>query len=472
MMLSSASYLIFLALCLGVHALLPHRYRNFLLLLASAAFFIYAMPAQAIIVLLLCLSVYGVGFAINAIRGPLRKALLLLGLCLCLGVLLFYKYLGFLAELVGLNADGGIFSLAVPLGISYVSFQCISYLVEIYKGSMAPENSPVDFLVYALFFAKITAGPIEDPGKFLAQLKAPRSCSLRSAYRAILRITMGFIKKVAIADLLSSGVSAVFSADSCSGWSVVLAMIMYAIQLLCDFSGYTDIARGSAALFGIELTENFNSPYSAVSIRDYWRRWHISLSTWLRKYVYFPLGGSRVPTLRRYINIIVTFVICGLWHGASLTYVFWGLLNGLYQAFEIMLDPPWQRLRKRLGIPEGSKVLRFLAQCRTFALIALSRLFFRADSLSAAFSMLGSLFRSWGPLGEALSLCALDLPTVILVTGGLVCVKLLGRLLEKPQSQSGGSLLYICGVSAWAVILVFLVCTAAGSVSSFIYFEF
>lgn len=472
MILSSVTYLVFVGVCLVCHDLLPRKYRNFWLLLASAGFFLYAMPAQLPVMLLLCLAVYGIGYALDAAQEKARKLWLMAGICLSVGFLVFYKYLGFLADLLDLPADSGVFTLVVPMGISYVTFQCVAYLVEIYKGRMKPEENPVDFLVYCLFFAKLTAGPIEVPATFLAQLKQERKCSPDAAMKAVLRILMGFVKKIAVADFVAGSVNAVFAAEEYTGWSVILAGALYAIQIYYDFSGYSDIARGSAALFGIELTENFDSPYSATGVRDFWRRWHISLSTWLRTYIYFPLGGSRVGTARRYLNVLITFLVSGIWHGASWTFVFWGLLHGLYQMAEIALAPAGRKLREKLHIPEDSLLHRIPARMITVILVAVAFLFFRAPTIGTAFAMLGSLLGDWGVFGEAMALCGLDWIGVLLTVAGIVCAGQMNTLLKREEKLSGDMLLWIGSAAIWATILVYVVCAASGNVSSFIYFEF
>ena len=472
MILSSVTYLIFVAVCLILHDLLPRRFRNLWLLLVSVGFFLYAMPAQMPILMLFCLAVFGIGHILGKAPEQIKKIWLILGVGVCVGFLVFYKYLGFLAGLLGLPAENGIFSLVVPMGISYVTFQCISYLVEVYKGRLAPEENPVDFLIYCLFFAKLTAGPIEAPGAFLAQLKQERACTPGDARKGIFRILMGFVKKIAVADFAAVGVNAVFAAGEYTGWSVILAGVLYAVQIFFDFSGYTDIARGSAALFGIELTENFNSPYSATSVRDFWRRWHISLSTWLRNYIYIPLGGSRVGTARRYLNILITFLVSGIWHGASWTFVFWGLLHGLYQMAEIALDPVGKKLRQRLKIAEDSPLHRIPARILTFVLVAVAFLFFRAESIGKAFAMLGSLLGNWGSLAEAITLCGMEWTGILLLAAGIFCAVQMKKLLDREGSLPKGMRLWVSAAAVWAIILVYIVCAASGNVSSFIYFEF
>lgn len=472
MILSSVTYLIFVGVCLVLQDILPRKFRNFWLLLASVGFFLYAMPAQMPVLLLFCLGIYGIGSLLGKAPARGKKLCLILGVAACVGFLVFYKYLGFLAKLLGLPAESGLFSLVVPMGISYVTFQCVSYLVEIYKGRLAPEESPVDFLVYCLFFAKLTAGPIEAPGAFLAQLKQERTCSPGDARKGISRMLMGFLKKIAVADFAAVGVNAVFAAGDHTGWSVILAGGLYAIQIFFDFSGYTDIARGSAALFGIRLTENFDSPYSAVSVRDFWRRWHISLSTWLRNYIYIPLGGSRVGTVRRYLNILITFLVSGIWHGASWTFVFWGALHGLYQMVEIALDPVGKNLRRSMKIPEDSPLHRIPARIWTFVRVAVAFLFFRAESIGKAFAMLGSLLGNWGSPAEAMTLCSLDLSGILLLAAGIFSAGQMKKLLDQEGELPKGTILWVSAAVIWAVFLVYMVCAASGNVSSFIYFEF
>lgn len=472
MTLSSGTYLVFLAICLILHNLLPDRFRNFWLLLASVGFFLCSMPLQTVVMLLFCLIVFFLGSAIHAAAGRMRTALLIAGILLGAGFLLFYKYLSFFASLLGLRAQDWMLSLVAPLGVSYVTFQCISYLAEIHKKQLDPEKNPIDFLVYTLFFAKLTAGPIESPNVFLSQLKQPRICTIPDAKFAFLRIAMGFIKKITVADVIAPCVNAIYATSSPSGWASFLAITLYAVQILFDFSGYTDIARGSAALFGISLTENFNAPYHAHSIRDFWRRWHISLSTWLRCYIFFPLGGSRVALWKRCLNILIVFLVSGIWHGASLTFVVWGLLHGLFQVIETLLDPWKKRLRSKFHISERNRLLPFLDWLRTIVLVSVSWVFFRAPDLDTAISLLSGLLGNWGNLSSAMQMCGLNWTALLLLSAGVFCVSRLSRILLREKEPSFTETLSVCVVAAWAVLLVYLVNTASGSVSSFIYFDF
>ena len=363
MSLTSLSYVLFLIVCVFLYWLLPAKWRRGILLLASIGFYLYAMPGQLPIMLVYLWLVYILGKQIAKAKKKKARSLLTLGIVLSILYLFFYKYLDFTLSLF--NGGRGVLSLVVPMGISYVTFQCISYLVMVYKRETRALANPAVLFLYALFFPKVTAGPIEAPDKFWKELQKKPNLTWKNTLSASLLIAVGFAKKCAVANLVAPAVNTVFGAPGqADGLSTLIAVILYSVQIYFDFSGYTDIALGSARLFGIQLTENFDHPYAAVSVVDFWRRWHISLTTWLRKYVYFPLGGSRVSTPRRYLNVMITFFVSGLWHGASLTYVVWGLLHGLCQVLEIQF---------RKFFPEKAKPSRgslIFGRIRTLVLVA------------------------------------------------------------------------------------------------------
>ncbi len=477
MALSTLTYLVFLAVVAVAHWLMPPKYRNFWLLAASVGFFALAMPAETVVMMVYVAVVFFLGFAVAKTKGALRRVTFISGILVSVAFLFTYKYVGFAFSLFGADRP---FSLVAPMGISYVTFQCIAYLTEIYKGNMKCETGAVDFFLYSLFFAKLTAGPIEPPAEFLSRLKPERRFSQANAANGAMLIASGMLKKLAVADLLAVGVNAVYADIAGAGaWATILAAVMYSGQIYFDFSGYTDIARGSAMILGIRLTENFNKPYSAVSIRDFWHRWHISLSSWLTKYVYIPLGGSRVGTVRRYLNIAVTFLVSGLWHGASLTFVVWGLLHGLYQMIEIALSPAAKRLCERLHIGEDSLLLSIFRKARTFILVTVAWVFFRAATVGDAIAVLTKPFVSWGSIGDALELCGITLPAVLLIIFGYMAVTILRRdAIVTPSSRfyeayhTPTRIILTVALTAWAAVLLFLVITAMGGGSSFIYFDF
>lgn len=464
MSLTSIGYVLFLIACVFLYWLLPVKLRRGMLLVASIGFYLYAMPAQLPAMLLYLWVIYALSRLIARSKQPAKKRLLVCGICLSIGYLFFYKYLNFTVSLF--TGGGNVLSFAVPMGISYVTFQCISYLVMVSRREIAPRTDPALFFLYALFFPKVTAGPIESPEKFAEECCRKKTLTWRNTLSCVLLILAGFVKKCAVADLVAPAVNKVFAAPGqADGLSSAISIALYTAQIYFDFSGYTDIALGSAGLFGIRLTENFDHPYAAVSVVDFWRRWHISLTGWLRKYVYFPLGGSRVSTERRYFNILTVFLVSGLWHGASLTFVLWGLLHGLMQVMEIAL-------KKRFPEPaQPSKARILLARARTLVLVALGWVFFRADTVGNAFRVLGSLLGPWALPGKAFSFLGLSAAVWILMLVSALCIgKVKQYVLSDHLTRRGGIIL--------CVILTLLTLTArvlgagSGAVNSFIYFNF
>ncbi len=330
-----------------------------------------------------------------------RRWLLGLALAIQLLPLAFYKYFGFLAVNVGALFGGGTGSapsflqLAIPVGISFTTFRGISLVVDAWKGRSGPA-SLLDTGVYLSFFPYLAAGPITRGSEVLPQFRAIRQQRRKiDATRALFLISMGLAKKVVIGDFLARTiVDGVFSTPSqYSALDVIVVIHAYAVQIYCDFSGYTDMAIGIALLLGISLPVNFDRPYTAASVREFWRRWHMTLSRWLRDYLYIPLGGSRRSQPRIYFNIIVTMVLAGLWHGAGWTFLVWGAMHGVVQAVEHGLAA-WRKLR---GAPEPAPGRYGLLWRRalTFEFVCLAWVFFRADSLSRAGSVIARTFTGW-----------------------------------------------------------------------------
>lgn len=470
MSLTTITYLVFLLLCLIIFRLAPIKYSNLVLMLASIAFYLYAMPKQALIMMVYVLVIFFVGIYLEKAKKADAKSAAMLGILISLGFLYVYKYLNFTLSLF--TGNNRTFSLVVPIGISYVTFSCISYLVEIKKGTIRALKNPVNFFLYTLFFAKLTAGPIEPPAKFFESVKKKGKGTYKASLYGISMIAMGFAKKLVIADLAGRGANIVFdSSINYDGLTTIVAIILYSVQIYFDFSGYTDIARGSAFLFGINLTENFNKPYSATSVRDFWKRWHISLSNWLKNYIYIPLGGSRVSTGRRYFNIFATFFVSGIWHGAAFTFIFWGALHGLYQMLEILLTPFTDGLVKNLGLTKESKPVIYLSRIRTYICVAFAWVFFRATSLKEAFRVIRNVFRGFVSPVKALNNCLLDWKTLVLMLvtyGLLVAMKKLCAAKKITRERT----IACCVVFIWAVMLASLLGVGSPGGSSFIYFDF
>ena len=464
MSLTSLSYLLFLLACVFVYWLLPARWRRGALLVASVGFYLYAMPGQLPVMLAYLWLVYGLGVGMARRKKAKARPLLTVGVAASLLYLFFYKYLDF--TLSAFTGGRKVFSLAVPMGISYVTFQCVAYLVKVYRREARAAADPGLLFLYALFFPKVTAGPIEPPEHFFGELAKKPALSWKNCLSAAMVIAVGFAKKRAAADLIAPAVNAVYAnPGQADGLSTLIVVILYSAQIYFDFSGYTDIALGSARLFGLNLTENFDHPYSASSVVDFWRRWHISLTAWLREYVYFPLGGSRVSLPRRCLNVMLTFLASGLWHGASMTFVVWGFLHGLCQIGEIL----FARVLPRRDAPSKAGLL--LGRARTLVLVAVGWVFFRADSLGNAFAVLGGLFRRWASPAGALGALGLGWGAwALFLLTALTADRVKAYALSKRLSHRGGVI--CCVILTLQTLLAVILGAGSGAANSFIYFNF
>jgi alginate O-acetyltransferase complex protein AlgI len=416
---NTLAYAVFLAVVFAVSWGLSSRPRLRLWFLLAASYFFYAQWDPRFLALIFASSSAdwllgnAIGSATNARR---RKQLLVLTVLMNLGVLGLFKYFDFgVAELSALLRYAGFhphelaLRLTLPIGISFFTFESMSYVIDVYRRELPPHPSYLEYLAFVAFFPHLVAGPIVRPRDLLPQLGGTPRFDSRLASRALLLIAVGLVKKLAIGDYLGLNlVDRVFDAPlQYSALECYVALVGYAVQIYCDFSGYTDIAIGSAALLGVRFPQNFYAPYKAHNIVDFWRRWHISLSTWLRDYLYIPLGGNRRGRARTYLNLLLTMLLGGLWHGANLTFVVWGGLHGLMLAG----TRAFQELRgtRALGAPQTSgsgprtqrdrPFVRAISVLVTFHAVTFCWLFFRARSLDDALVILGRLatFSSFHP---------------------------------------------------------------------------
>ncbi len=398
---NSLSYLAFLAVNIPVYYLLPGKLRNLQLLIASYLFYMCWNPQYALLMLFSTAVTYWCGLLVGRQALGKRKLWLALSLLINLVVLFFFKYFNFAASLfsrvlgiLGLSFSAPVLDVLLPVGISFYTFQALGYTVDVYRKDVAAERNFIDYALFVSFFPQLVAGPIERSGHMLAQIREYhpfRAASLREGFFPVL---WGLFKKMVLADNLAVLVNTVYSRpQNHTGGEFALATLAFAFQIYCDFSAYSDIARGSAKMLGYDLMENFRCPYLAVSIQDFWRRWHISLSTWFRDYLYFPLGGGRRGKWRSCLNILIVFAISGLWHGAALSFVAWGLLNGLYQVVSRLLQPVRERWFAFAHIRRDSRWLHLFRIAFTFLLVCLSWVLFRAESLSEAGMIFSALFR-------------------------------------------------------------------------------
>ncbi|MBR2991304.1 MAG: MBOAT family protein [Solobacterium sp.] len=384
MLFNSWQFAVFLPVVFLIHYALKRRYRPYWLLAASFVYYAFAGPAFTF---LLALSALVSWYAARQIFSRRQERFWLgMSLFINLGILFVFKYFNFFISTFAsvFHADVFTLRLVLPAGISFYTFSSVSYVIDVYRGKLDAEESLLYYALYAAWFPKLLAGPIERAGTLLKQFHEKQTFDYDRAVYGVRLIVWGLFKKMVIADTLAKYVTQVYgSLDHVSGGTMLAAALFYSIQIYCDFSGYSDTAIGTSELFGYHLADNFRRPYLASSLRGFWRRWHISLSSWFRDYVYIPLGGSRCSALRRDFNLIVTFLCSGLWHGAAWTFIVWGLLHGLGQVLENHLFP-----KEHTRLPA-----RLLSTLIVFAFVTVAWIFFRADTIADAVYIITHMFR-------------------------------------------------------------------------------
>jgi len=396
MLFNSLEFLIFFPIVFILYYLLPHKNRWFLLLIASYFFYGYWKVEYLLLILFSTIVDYFAGLRMAKLTDKKKKKTwLYLSLLSNLGLLIAFKYLDFFTEslnnslsFAGIENKIPVFSLLLPVGISFYTFQTLSYTIDIYNGKLQPEKHFGKFALFVSFFPQLVAGPIERARYLLPQFRKKIYFEWTSFVSGCRLMLWGMFKKVVIADRLALTVNEVYNnCELYDGFTIVIATIFFAIQIYCDFSGYSDIAIGAARTMGFDLMTNFKTPYFSKSIREFWQRWHISLSTWFRDYVYIPLGGSRVVKWKWYYNLFLTFLISGLWHGAAWTFVIWGALHGIYLVFALW-NPIRARFRSFLFLNENVILTKFYDVGTVFILVCISWIFFRANTVSDAFTIL------------------------------------------------------------------------------------
>lgn len=365
-------------------------------------------PVYILILAFTILVDYAAGIWIEDALLRRRKLYLICSLVANVGVLAFFKYfnslngnLRVLANLLGTPNPITFLDIVLPIGLSFHTFQSLSYTIEVYRGNYRAERRLGIFALYVMFYPQLVAGPIERPQNLLKEFHREHFFDYDRVVAGLQSMLWGFFQKVFIADRLAPFVNTVYNDPRhYQGISFLIATVLFALQIYCDFSGYTDIARGAAQVMGFHLMVNFNRPYFSRSIAEFWKRWHISLSTWFRDYFYVSLGGNRVSRPRWYFNLLFTFLVSGLWHGASWTYVIWGALNGFYLIAEIVLGNWSKRLFPRSGPPAPGFPLG--AVLRTFCLTCFAWIFFRANNVQDAFYIVGHLFQGFAEVPKHL----------------------------------------------------------------------
>lgn len=462
MSFTSPVFFIFLPVVLLLYRFLPKRGRLPLLLAASYLFYAYYDVRLLGLILLTTVVSYLAA----------RKHSIRLCMVVCLLILFVFKYFNFtlqglfgICNLFGASISFSGFSILLPMGISFYVFQTMSYTFDVHRGTIEAEQNYWYYSLFVVFFPQLVAGPIERPADLLPQLKAsptPTKADMAEGFCLFLR---GYAKKLLIADYVAVFVNTAYGAvETAGGAALGIATLLFAIQIYCDFSGYSDIALGCARFMGIHLSENFRRPYLATSIRDFWKRWHISLTRWFTDYLYIPLGGNRKGLFRQCCNTLITFFVSGLWHGANITYVIWGGLHGFYLVVETLL------FRRKRNSPKSNKTTWFqvaVQRLLTFLLVCFAWIFFRASTLQDAFTVIRSIFTDFR-LAQLMS--GLNIrPEEILVI--LLLIILLPCLEKLPRPRETRTILTYFLLILTLVICRSMILIGQGS-TSFIYFQF
>ncbi len=480
---NSFEFLIFFPVVTLAYFLMPHRFRLVFLLLASYYFYMCWRPEYIVLILASTLVDYfaGLGMGRTDDRKKRRK-FLLMSLFANLGLLFTFKYFNFFADSLNhlfaaarVDVQMPALDVLLPVGISFYTFQTLSYTIDVYRGETQPEKNPLRFALYVAFFPQLVAGPIERSTRLLKQFYRKVSFSEERLRSGLLLILWGLFKKVVIADRLAIYVNEAYNhPGDYQGWPLILATYFFAFQIYCDFSGYSDIAIGSARILGFDLMENFRQPYFARSISEFWKRWHISLSTWFRDYLYIPLGGNRVVKWRWYYNLMVVFLVSGLWHGANWTFVVWGALHGFYLIFSIWTQTWRAKMREWFGLSRRPRLEALWQTVVTFHLVLVAWVFFRANSLSDALLILNNMsqldFSLQGLMDINIELGWGELMLVMLFIAGMELVHVLqisGRLaslsLRMPQPLR---------LAVFYGLLLSIVFFGVFNHTEFIYFQF
>lgn len=398
MLFNSFDFVFFYIIVTILYYVLPFKSRWFLLLAASCYFYMAFVPLYILILGFTIVVDYFAGIYIENAAGRRRKILLICSLVANIGILAVFKYYNFINDNISilatnLNLTNNIpyLNILLPIGLSFHTFQAMSYTIEVYRGNQKAEKHFGIYSLYVMFYPQLVAGPIERPQNILSQMHVKHEFSYANISAGLKQMAWGFFKKLVVADRLSIYVETVYpNPELHNGTTVVISSLFFAIQIYCDFSGYSDIAIGAARTMGFDLMTNFKRPYFATSISDFWSRWHISLSTWFRDYLYIPLGGNRVKVSRRFLNLFIVFIVSGLWHGASYNFIIWGALHGLYQIIGLVIQPYLSKLEGHLS----GFILSFwslLKGTMILSIVTFAWIFFRANTLNDAYTLISNL---------------------------------------------------------------------------------
>ncbi len=468
MLFNSTDFLFFFIVVSTTFFLIPHKFRWVLLLGASSYFYMYFKPIYIVILAFTIVIDYFAGILIENENNLKRKKIFLIASIVSnLGVLAIFKYYNFFNANLSIIANSfdienklPILNILLPIGLSFHTFQAMSYTFEVYYGRQKAEKHFGIYALYVMFYPQLVAGPIERPQHILHQLHQKKYFSYENAVTGLNLIALGLFKKIVVADRLAVYVNSVYGdIENANSIAALLAVCFFSFQIYCDFSGYTDIARGTAKFMGYDLMLNFSKPYSAQSISEFWNRWHISLSTWFRDYLYIPLGGSWVPKWKWIRNLIIVFLLSGLWHGANWTFIIWGALHAFYLIFAIVTKTVREKITPTFGV-----LTKYINQVIVFSLVTFAWIFFRSENfekaqmviskiLSFDFSLnFSKIFGHQGPLNMALTFISLILWLII--------------SLPKHKENSYRNAVFL------VVITILIITLGKNGAEEFIYFQF
>ncbi len=504
MTFNSFQFLIFFPIVTLLYYLVPFRYRWALLLVASYYFYMSWNPTLVFLILFTTVVSYAAGILLEKYEDKkIRKTCLIATLAASLGVLFFFKYFNFLSlsitgllQAIRLPVNDFTLDLLLPVGISFYTFQTLSYVIDVYNRNIQAEHHFGYYALFVSFFPQLVAGPIERPENLLPQLRTEQHFSHEDFRAGLRHILAGFFKKVVVADTLAAYVNAVYNdaAATASAPAIIIATVLFTFQVYCDFSGYTDIAVGCARIMGYRLMQNFRLPFSSRSIHEFWERWHISLTSWFRDYIFYPLAMNKKITrsarkLSKKLNnrnigimlpqcfaLFMTFLLSGLWHGAAWTFVLWGAMHGMYQVVERLTEKKRKAFWEKRGVSQDNRLFAFWQMAVTFILCNFALIFFRANSVADLGLLLKNLFTNWHFAGTFATL-GMDLNGALIAMVSIFMMVMLDRLYiqHQPMRQPKGGVLAkaeVCAFLLMGIVCAWMMLLAGDGAAAFIYFQF
>ena len=498
MLFNSLQFLIFFPIVAAMYYIVPQKLKNYWLLIASYYFYMCWNAKYALLLLFSTVATWLSGLILQKIKdGELedrkKEICKKLVVAVCFGVnlaiLFFFKYFNFALDileqglqLVHIQLNRPVFDIVLPVGISFYTFQALGYTMDVYRGDIYAEKNFFQYALFVSFFPQLVAGPIERSKNLLKQLAVNRKATYEEMREGLLLMIWGFFLKIVLADRVAIFVDTVYgNYAKFPGFYLIVATILFAFQIYCDFYGYSTIAVGASKIIGIQLMENFNAPYLSTSVATFWRNWHISLTSWFKDYLYIPLGGSRKGKLRKQLNKMIVFLVSGLWHGASLSFVVWGGLNGLYQVIGEVFKPVRDKLVKLLNLNRESIGHKILCILTTFTLVDFSWIFFRANRLTDSLEIIRSMVSTYNPwilFDGSLYQCGLSRKnfTVMLLSIAILLfadiMKHRGVQLRKVIAAQDYWCRYLIMIASICAILIFGIWGSGYDAAGFIYFQF